>query len=179
MGGNARRKTEGKEKRPGFAMSLLRKGASLPPQEQGTGMAVYFDVTGDYIRRLDDYYRSLEARYQRHLHVFRIANKVLYVFLAVVLVGFIASIIGAFLNPHTIDILLGCGGTALVVALGVRRINTRYNEALEDIVAKFSRLYDIYLELFRVSEIVDAQQRGEKIDELLRNKPFLRGLPFA
>jgi hypothetical protein len=62
----------------------------------------------------------------------------------------------------------------LVVALGGQRINTWCNEMLEDMVARFSRLYEIYLELFRVNEIVDAQQRGKSIDELLRSKPLLQ-----
>ncbi|MBA2287697.1 MAG: hypothetical protein H0W02_19655 [Ktedonobacteraceae bacterium] len=179
MGGDAQRKAEGKEKRSGFTLSLMRQGTSRAAQDQEAGMAMYFDLTGDYTRRLDDYYQSLEARYQRHLHRFRIANKTMYVFLAVALLGFMASIVGVLLNPHTLDLLLGFGGIALVVALVGRRVNTRYNEALEEIVAKFSRLYDIYLELFRVNEIVDAQQRGEKIDELLRNRRLLREMPFA
>ncbi|MBA2285166.1 MAG: hypothetical protein H0W02_06775 [Ktedonobacteraceae bacterium] len=179
MGGNARRKIEGQEKRSGFAMSFIGKSASRPDQDQKASLPVYFDLTGDYTCRLDDYYRLLEGRYQQHMQAFRIANKVISVFLAVALLGFIACIVGALFNPHLIDLLLGSGAIALVIALGECRVNTRYHETLENIVAKFSRLYDFYLELFRINEIVDAQQRGEKIDELLRNKPFLREIPFA
>ncbi|MDQ2714553.1 MAG: hypothetical protein M3Z08_06575 [Chloroflexota bacterium] len=179
MGGDARRKIEGKEKRPGFAMSLMRKGTSRPTQDQETSIPMYFDLTGDYTCRLDDYYRSLEVRYQQHLHRFRIVNKVIYIFLAIVLLGFSACIVGVLFNSHMLGLLLSSGGIALVVALSERRVNTQYNETLENTVAKFSRLYDLYLELFRVNEIVDAQQRGEKMDELLRNKPFLREIPFA
>ncbi|MDQ2905482.1 MAG: hypothetical protein M3Y81_18305 [Chloroflexota bacterium] len=179
MGGDARRKIEGKEKRPGLPISLIRKSTSRPAQQQESSMPVYFDLTGDYIRRLDDYYWSLEARYRCHLHRLRIANKVTYVFLVVSLLGFTVCIVGALFNHHALDLLLGSGGIAFVVALGGRRINTQYSETLENIVAKFSRLYDIYLELFRVNEIVDAQRRGEKMDELLRNKPLLREIPFA
>lgn len=179
MGGNARRKIEGKEKRPGFAMSFIGKSASRPDQDHTASAPVYFDLSGDYTSRLDDYYRSLEVRYRQHVQSFRIANKVIYIFLMVALLGFMACIVGVLFNPHMIDLLLGSGGIAFVVALSERRLHTRYHETLENIVAKFSRLYDFYLELFRVNEIVDAQERGEKIDELLRNKPLLREIPFA
>ena len=158
----------------GSAPVLLHVQASLGMHGTKRGNEVAYDLVEVYLSRLDSQYTALADNYRKLLRTYHLLYRLMQALLPVTSGLLVAGLIGAFYAGHALEIVLLVGGLVLILLLLAGWFNRRYIRERNGLLDQFSVIFELYLEVFQIQEGVDEQKRGERLHELLRDRPLFK-----